>query len=213
MIMALRMNDPVYAIENDQLSRLQSMDDEAWSNLLAECSPRLEQDIIASLRKRNLPLEHADDVQQKTWLTAVQRISDFTWNDGYGLYKWLRVISLKHVYNLSRERHRDISFEEIDEKSEETGMTLDAFQMINHLIEHSTEQQVELREHLQVVAQAIQSLEPHEREIFCRRFIYDEKPLHISRDYPELKSRSVSQKLSRVKQRVIVLCDMIEGLQ
>jgi DNA-directed RNA polymerase sigma subunit (sigma70/sigma32) len=122
------------------------------------------------------------------------------------------VISLKHVHNMSRKHQPDISFEEIDENSEESGVTLDAFLILNCLIEVSTEQQVEIREHLKLVASVIKTLEPCEREIFFRRFVYDEKPTHISRDYPGLKTRSVSQKLTRVKQKIIVLCDMMEGL-
>ena len=200
-------------IDSDQLTRLQSMDEEAWEDLLEIFSARLERDIVASLRKRNLPLHEAEDIQQQTWVTAIQKIDSFTWNDGYSLYKWLRVISLKHVHNLTRKRRPDISFDEVDEKSEETGITLDAFLILNRLIEESTEEKAEVREQLRLIANVIETLEPCEREIFCRRFVYEEKPAHISRDYPTLKSRSVSQKLTRMKQKIIVLYDMMEGLE
>ena len=119
------------------------------------------------------------------------------------------MISLKHIYNLSRKQSADISFEEIDERSEEGGIGLDAFLILNRLIEDSTEQTVEVREQFARLACALQTLDPRDREIFCRRYIYQEKPLDIALDYPMLKPRSVSQNLTRTRQKIFALYDMM----
>ena len=209
-MMAASLNSAVCAVDYEQLERLKAMDQDAWSALVETLSGQLYKDILASLRSRRLPVQEAEDIQQKTWLTAVQRIADFTWSDDYGLYKWLRVISLKHIYNFNRKQSADFSFEEIDERSEEGGISLDAFLILNRLIEDSTEETVEVREQLAALAQALQSLDPRDREIFCRRYIYQEKPLDIARDYPMLKPRSVSQNLTRTRQKILALYDMME---
>lgn len=196
-------------VDRGLLAQLQAKDEGAWNDVFEYYTSRLHTDIVASLKKRNLSVEEAEDVQQQTWITAVQRIDSFVWNDGDGFYKWLRVISLKHVFNLNRKQRFDVSLEEVDARSEETGVTLDAFLIINQLIEDSAEQEAELRDELRRVASVLQTLEPRDREIFCRRFVLQEKPAIIARDYPELKARSVSQNLARTKQRIRNLYAMI----
>src|SRR5262245_7930585 len=76
---------------------VQNLDANAWDDLLKFYAGELRRDIEVSLRKRDLPVNLAEDIEQETWITAIQKIKDFHWESDEKFYHWLRVISLNHI--------------------------------------------------------------------------------------------------------------------
>src|SRR3990172_4077526 len=91
---------------------LRNMDDDAWDKLLQYYAVDLRHDIEISLRKRGLPSELVDDIEQETWLTAVRKFDEFVWEDEEKFYRWLRAISFNHVRKYGRIQWRGVSIED-----------------------------------------------------------------------------------------------------
>lgn len=81
------------------VDRIKRLDEDAWDVMLRNHAGDLRRDIAISLRKRGLSEELVDDIEQETWLTAVRKIAEFVWVDEDKFYRWLRAISLNHIYS------------------------------------------------------------------------------------------------------------------
>ncbi|MBZ0294614.1 MAG: hypothetical protein K8L99_18765, partial [Anaerolineae bacterium] len=79
------------------LTLLKALNEDAWSDLVTNYAADLRNDIVISLRKRGLPADYTDDVEQETWRIAVQKIHDFEAESVDKLYNWLRVIALNRI--------------------------------------------------------------------------------------------------------------------
>ncbi|NJL54235.1 hypothetical protein HC928_02965 [bacterium] len=84
------------------LVALQAGNTQSWDTLMRQHTRDLRVHIGHSLRKWGLPPEWVDDVEQDTWITAVKKITDFTWQGDDKLYNWLRTIAFQHVRTLHR---------------------------------------------------------------------------------------------------------------
>jgi RNA polymerase sigma factor (sigma-70 family) len=196
------MNDNKHIQLTSQLERLQAMDEAAWEELLERYSKRLYDAIVVSLRKRGLNESSAEDIQQQTWLTAVQRIDEFVPEANYSLYYWLRVIALNHVRNLARKTRYTVSFEEVDDTSEEKHTSLDIFMARHDIVVEGPEEQVIAGELSGMVLRVLDDYKPYQRDIFLKRVLWDVTPTELALNYPDLKPRSISQLLTRIKKGV-----------
>lgn len=180
-----------------QVEKLKRMDSCAWEELLNLYTAQLHRDIVASLRKRGLTAEMAEDIQQQTWLTAVHKIHEFVYQGEDKLYRWLRAISLNHVRSLQRQRR---SMTIISSESDEY------VQFANGYFAESVEESVVLREQIAAVYQALRYLSPQAREMVVRSLIGGEKPEQLASSFPRLKPHSISQAVFRAKQRIRAEC-------
>lgn len=192
--------DTLPAVLDDQrfIERLKQMDEEAWQDMIDVYTLSLHRDVVASLRKRGLPADYAEDITQETWLVAVQKISEFVCDGPDKFYRWVRAISLNHVRNLWRKQRKTVSFDELAEMPS----GLDHFLWANKLTADNPEDEVSLREQLSALDRALQKLKPSERELLLRRLLGGEKPEALAEHYPWLNPRSISQTLFRAKKTV-----------
>ncbi|MEZ4670950.1 MAG: sigma-70 family RNA polymerase sigma factor [Anaerolineae bacterium] len=179
------------------VERLKRMDSQTWDEVLQTYSVSLHADIITSMRKRGVPLDLADDIQQETWLTAVQKIAEFECEGDGKLYNWLRAISLNHIRNYWRKCRSVVSFDEIEDS--ESSNTLDYFLRSQGLAVESVEHTVVIRQQLSELDKFLQTLKPRDRDIVLRRMLYEEKPEELARRYPNLKNQSISQLVFRAR--------------
>ena len=178
--------------------RLQALEAEAWDLLLRQYAADLRQDIRVSLRKRNLPEDVADDIEQETWLTAVRKISEFRWENEAKLYHWLRVIALNHIRVYQRDNQKIASVD--DTADDDTESELEQFQKLWGEYESTIEDRIILGELYAALASALQTLKPIEQEI-CVRWLTGEKPRHLALIY-QMKPRSLSMQLLRTKNKL-----------
>lgn len=179
------------------VERLKRMDAQMWEDVLQTYTLTLHNDILTSMRKRGLSLDLADDIQQETWLTAVQKIGEFQCEGDGKLYNWLRAISLNHIRNQWRKCRQVISFDEIEDS--ESPNTLDYFLRSQGLAVEGVEHQVVIRQQLAELDKFLQTLKPRDRDIVLRRLLYEEKPEELARRYPTLKNQSISQLVFRAR--------------
>jgi len=191
---------PVLMSEKKIVDKLKRMDSRMWEHIFENYTSTLDYDISNSLRKRNLPLEYAEDILQETWLTAVEKIHEFQCEGDGKLYNWLRVIALNHVRNYWRKNRQNVSFEAIDETASPNA--LDYFLQNEGLAVDNVEDQVFIRQQLLQLDKLLSELNPRDREIVLRRLMLDEKPEELVLRYPNLKVQSISQLICRVRKNL-----------
>ena len=191
---------PVLMSEKRIVDKLKRMDSRMWEHIFENYTATLGYDVSNSLRKRDMPLEFADDILQETWLTAVAKIQDFQCDGDGKFYNWLRVIALNHVRNYWRKNRQNISFEAIDET--QSPNALDYFLQTEGLAVNDVENQVAVREQLVQLDKLLCELNPRDREIVLRRLVMDEKPEELALRYPDLKVQSISQLICRVRKNL-----------
>jgi RNA polymerase sigma factor (sigma-70 family) len=191
---------PVLMSEKRIVDKLKRMDSRMWEHIFENYSATLMYDVSNSLRKRDMPLELADDIIQETWLTAVEKIHDFQCDGDGKFYNWLRVIALNHVRNYWRKNRQNISFEAVDET--QSPNALDYFLQTEGLAVNDVEDQVSVREQLVQLDKLLCELNPRDREIVLRRLVMDEKPEELALRYPNLKVQSISQLICRVRKNL-----------
>lgn len=196
---------PAYMDEVRLIEKLKQNDEQAWEDAFELYAAFIHYDIVVSLKKRGLPPEYADDIQQESWLTAVQKIGEFTCDGQNKFYHWLRAISFNHVRNVWRKQRQVVSFEAVEEAESPHG--LDYFLQSNGLYVDNTEDQVILREQLSAIDRVLMDFKPREREIVLRRLLWDEKPEDLALLFPALKTRSISQLLFRARKTIRVQLD------
>ena len=182
------------------LQLLKEMNQDAWDEFVTNYAADLRRDIGASLKKRGLPADLTEDIEQETWRVAVQKIHDFDAESIEKLYHWLRVIALNRIRMMLRKQQDDeIAFEEIEEYEFSGGISLDHFLYTNDLSADSPEDILLLRERLSALETALHELSPRDREILLRRLMCGETPRDLAEDYC-LAPRSISMILLRSKQ-------------
>jgi DNA-directed RNA polymerase specialized sigma24 family protein len=171
------------------------MEEYAWEELLGLYNTRLRRDIIISLHKRGLAAALADDIQQQTWTTAVQKIHLFDDRGEEKLYRWLRAISVNHVRSLQHQQDTAMMSNEGDGGCLARGCYAEA-----------TEQTIIRREQLAAVYLALSRLKPQARNLVIRCLLWGEKPEELTAMFPHLKARSISQALFRAKRQIRTAC-------
>lgn len=174
------------------ISRLQQMDECAWEELLVLYKARLHRDIIISLRKRGLAAAMAEDIEQQTWMTAVQKIHSFVDRGEDKLYCWLRAISVNHVRSLQRQQ-------------DTTAIPDSECEGYYGYYAEATEQIVIRREQLAAIFQVIGGLKPQVQHLLLRCLL-GEKPETLVASFPHLKRRSISQAMFRARRRIRAAC-------
>jgi RNA polymerase sigma-70 factor, ECF subfamily len=187
--------DNVLCLEN-----LKHLDEAAWEMLLALYGGQLHRDILTSLRRRGLPDSEAEDIQQETWITAIQKIDDF--EGGEKLYYWLRVISLNHIRSLRRKQRSTTSLDEIEAEYESNGKTLDSFLYIHHLSTPGVEGEIEHQQQLEHVGKALLKMNLQDRDMFLKRYLWQKKPLNLAQEYPSMSAHTIAQRLLRARRRI-----------
>jgi RNA polymerase sigma factor (sigma-70 family) len=200
---------PSLPADAERIEQLKQMNGLAWAELLNRYGTTLHRDTIASLRRRGLSPDLADDVVQETWMTAVRKIGEYVYTGEDKLYHWLRAIAFNHVRNLGRAQRQTVSFDEFDDNAE-AGPNLDYFLFANALVDDSVEDEVLLREQLAGLDQTMQSLRPQERELLVRALVWRETPEQLAQVYG-IKPRTISQILWRAKQRIQSLSERHPG--
>jgi RNA polymerase sigma factor (sigma-70 family) len=192
---------------------MKKADDDAWAEAFERCSSQLYDGIMASLRKRGMSPDHAEDILQQTWLTAVENINGFAPEGSHSLYCWLRTVALNHVRNLARKRKSNTTFEDLEEQSEKRGMTLDAYFFEHHIFADSPENVVNINEQIAILSGVLDTLKPRDREIVLRRFLWGQSPKEIATSWGSLKSRSISQLLGRRLKSIRLQFNVKQGIQ
>lgn len=187
-----------FHLDERWVAALKNMDAQAWEMLLQVYADELRNGIQASLGKRGLSPSLADDIEQETWLTAVQKIGEFRSEDVDKLFRWLRAISLNHVYTYARQSRRYVSID--DQTDEDIENSLERFYQVYGLTRRAIEDAIAWQEQLIAIDLAMSDLRPQEREIFTR-WLMGETPKQLAAVYP-LKPRSISMLLLRAKEKI-----------
>lgn len=191
------------------LENLKQLDETAWEMLLALYRDQLHRDILNSLRRRGLPDSEAEDIQQETWITAVQKIGEF--EGGEKLYYWLRVISFNHIRTLHYRQCQAVvvALEDIESDYESNGKTLDSFLYAHHLSTPSVEGEIEQQQQLERVGEALRLIKPQDCDLFLKRYVWQKKPLHLAQEYPSMNAHTIAQRLLRTRRRIRVWLDTV----
>ena len=188
---------------------VKSLDPDCWMGLLDAYAPLLREEICASLLKRKLPLELADDIEQEMWLTAIRRMDEFVWEDEEKFRHWLRVIALNHIRTYRRKQGSYLSYDDFASDSDtdsELTEFLDTYRLWD---DDSVEDRVISRERLAMLDRAMRALKPVEREIFMR-WITGETPRELALEYDQ-KPRAVSMMLWRAKEKIQAQLDLTKS--
>jgi RNA polymerase sigma factor (sigma-70 family) len=173
------------------------LNSDTWTELHGIYSSALRQDIQKSLRKRGLPLDVIDDIEQETWLIAIRRIRDeFTWVDEDRFYHWLRCIALNHVHTYRRKQSGYVSFSDFQEDDR----TLDEFMDSYIWSGQSIEDEVIRHERLAALDRIIRTLPPRDGEILMRRLM-GATPRELAKEYG-MKPESLRMILWRAKTKI-----------
>lgn len=205
---------PMMHLEGEALLiALQAGNEQAWDHVLRLYARELRTHINQSLRKRNIPPEWADDIEQDTWITAVKKIEEFTWQGEDKLYNWLRTIAFQHVRTLHRKlRENGPSFDAM-EANVENELALDLFCYTNGVFQDGPETGVALRDTLRAVEGALKYLKPQSREILIRRLLWRETPAEMAADYG-IPPEKISGILFRAKETLrtqLSAIDLLNG--
>jgi RNA polymerase sigma factor (sigma-70 family) len=193
------------------IQRLKDYDELAWDVFFSRIYPRLRRDVIASLQRRCLPIQEADDVVQESLLTAFQKIGCVHCDDMSSLYHWIRVISVNHVRNRARKKRPYVSLDAVEHQNPDCDTAVDAFLFVNGCHELPVETTVILHEDIARIVAALDCVKPRDREIFLRRNLGDEKPHELSVSFPDLNARSISQLLIRTRRTIRHICESSSG--
>jgi RNA polymerase sigma factor (sigma-70 family) len=177
---------------------LKQFEQRAWDKLMRYYAADLRRDILRSLRKRGLDEQHVEDIEQETWLTAVEKIKAFEFQDEDKLYNWLRKISVNHIMTLIHKlerRKNNPSLEEIEER-ENSELPLDVFLFAHGWYDDSPENTVEMNEFMKALSRAFKFLRPIEQEILVRRLVWGETPRDMAKEYG-MQPNSISVMLVR----------------
>lgn len=113
---------PKWCDEDDFIARLQAHNTQAWQILYDGYSLELRSGILASLRKRQLPEDYLEEIEQKTWDRSMDLIKEFKDTSvPYKIKHWMRAISLILVYELQKslvKQQQNLSLETLNDYSE-----------------------------------------------------------------------------------------------
>lgn len=181
------------------LYALQMGNEKAWDKLMRHHTRDLRMHIGQSLRKWNLPPEWVDDIEQDTWITAVKKIAEFTWQGEDKLYNWLRTIAFQHVRTLHRKLKDDgPSLDEMDDDTESERI-LDLFCYANGIYTGSPEEDLMMRETVSAVEGAMRYLKPEAQTILVRRLMLQETPAQLAAELG-IPAEKISGILFRAKE-------------
>lgn len=181
---------PPLQFKSEEISTLQSqqawieqlklMNQDAWVHLLNRFQIMLREFIRNKLITAGFSGDDSacEDIQQQTWNTAIEKIHLFRWMSEIQLYCWLRNIARNHVRNLTQKKAPVHSFEAFEDDAK-----LDAFLNQHDLYEDSPESEQELLDRVTALDAAMRELSARDREIVMRRFVEQEKPAQLAREY------------------------------
>jgi RNA polymerase sigma factor (sigma-70 family) len=184
-----RLSGPVW------IFLLRQFEQRAWDKLMRFYGADLRQDISRSLRKRGLDDSHLDDIEQETWLTAVEKIKTFEFQDEGKLYNWLRTISVNHIRTLLHKLKNNRSLDEFSER-EEGDFPIDLFLFTHGYYADGPEPTILMRDMMAAVQRAFEILRPIEREVLMRRIVGGEAPRDMAPEYG-MQPNSISVMLVR----------------
>jgi RNA polymerase sigma factor (sigma-70 family) len=187
-------------LAHEWIDRLRCRDQAAWEAALQMCGEDLRQDICLSLNKRGLPSDLMNDIEQETWLIALEKISTFQYSGIEQFQHWLRVIALNRVRMFKRRRRGIwVSYDELEDGDSKTGGRLDFVIFKNELSSTDPAQEFDRQERIAALEAALRELKPRDAEILLRRIIFEETPRDLALEYG-LAPRSVSMVLLRAKE-------------
>ncbi len=181
------------------VEKLKLKDPEAWKYFIISYRVRLHTAIRRSLAKYHLPADRRDDVEQKTWFTAFQKIEQFQPQHRNSLHYWLVTIQRNHVRNFSREP-APVELEE--HLTEAEGELPTYFQPAytgspeNEFIKAENHREIWL-----ALEMALQTLSPREREIMLRRFVRKEDVETLAAVY-NVKVQTIYQITANTKRKI-----------
>jgi RNA polymerase sigma factor (sigma-70 family) len=174
------------------IERLRRKDKAAWDTLAKRYEPYLQTVIRHSLGKYNLPADYVDDIAQKTWTTAYQKMDSFELKQKGALFHWLCAIERNHVRNLQREPDH-LPIDDLDNDGEEH-LNTPRFNDNVRSVENEVLNRERKREILSALDLVLEDLPPQRREIVLRRLILREDVRKLAEIYqqpPELISQMV----------------------
>jgi RNA polymerase sigma factor (sigma-70 family) len=190
-------------MNNVFIEHLRNKNPAAWAIFFKEHRNNLRKVIGQSLSKYNVPYDRVDDIEQKAWLTAYQKIDQFEQERDGGLFGWLCLIQFNHVRNLSRE----VMVDTLDDGDGERGddePTASMPALRGEELRH-VESEIISRETRREVYSALdlvlQDLSAHHREIALRRILWKEDANELAEQYG-LKVETIYQISSRAKRRL-----------
>jgi RNA polymerase sigma-70 factor (ECF subfamily) len=165
-------NSPTSAIEA-LLARAAAGDEQAAGAVVCTYDDRLRRVIRVRLDRRITRRVDVDDVLQETHMEAVQRLPEFIEQRQVPLLIWLRFLAVQRCITLAR-RHLVASAR--DARREQRIGAHDAYDSASVALEHAlsanitTPSGAAARNEMQDdVREAVQALEPFDREILCLR--------------------------------------------
>jgi RNA polymerase sigma factor (sigma-70 family) len=201
--------DPATLLEEELISYLKLNNAVVWDYTFKNYESQLQNDIRRLLYHANLAYDaqSCDDIQQQTWVTAVQNIKTFRWTENGKFYAWLKAIAQNHVWNSSRKDRRETdSIDTLDETVSDSGLHESLF------YDDSLEGKLVLHDELSALDLIIrETVSGRDREILIRRLMLRESVHDLAAEY-DLEPQTVSQIVSRAKKKLAARRDTISKL-
>lgn len=189
-------------IENPAfIQRLQDKEQGAWAMLICCYKPYLQTVIRHSLAKYMLTDDHLDDIEQKTWITAHEKIDVFQLKQKGGLLHWLCAIERNHVRNLKREPSH-LSIDSLENEHEDNLIVDQPDRNENvRSVENEVISRERKRELLSALDLVLEDLSQPRREIVLRRLIFKDDVSDLAQEY-HLSPDVVSQIVWNAKKKL-----------
>lgn len=187
------------------IEKIKRRDHDTWSGLVDLYAEDLRRDIQRSLVKYGLSVGLIEDISQETWLSAFRCIDTFVWQDEKRFYHWLRVISCNHIHRAYRATRSESSIDDFSQEDAE----LESFFETYRLQGRSVEDEVVIREQMEALLEAFDTLKTEESEILVR-WLMGETPRALASEYQK-KPRSISILVLRAKQKIEAALPMIQS--
>lgn len=183
------------------IQELKAGNEDKWHCLVNCLGARLRVDITISLRKHDLSESYIDEVWQNTWLLGFQKIGEFEFQEPGKLYRWLRAIAAKLVYDVQRDfsKHHRLheDFEELTKIKavEKLEMTLSANP------EETLLDKEWLDERSNAIVRALQELSERDQEIILQCLCHGVSRAILAKKY-HLQAESITRIIMRGKELI-----------
>lgn len=197
----------------EMIARLEAGDDHAFVELFSQYRARLKRMLEFRMDRRLRGREDASDILQEVYLDAHQRMRHYLQQPERSFYIWLRQLTAqrlidvhrRHVKADKRSVNQEVSINRVDAGATSASM---AIQLAAHLA--SPSQMAMHTELVQKIEQALEAMDPIDREILALRHFEELRNSEVA-EVLELKPAAASNRYVRALARLGEILESTPG--